>query len=119
MSEKYELAAVVIDELKNLIDAQNIVIYNNSDQLIKAWVSATGADVFVGSTEVFKIYPGSSEKWTRLRQEVVRICAFSLWHDFQVSQGAVIRLTKDFQLQIVDGDNSFGWDATQDGPDIP
>jgi hypothetical protein len=105
----------VINDLWKLISGGNITIYNNSDQLIKARIDTS----YPGeSGSEYHINPGSNERWGRLKQEVVRICAYSNWHDFKLSPGSVIRLSPEFKLQIVDGNNSFEWDAKQDGPHI-
>ena len=91
----------------------NITIINHSDQLIKARIDTS----YPGeSGSEYEIHTGSSEKWGRLKQEVVRICAYSLWHDFKLSPGAVVRLNPEFILEILDGENAFRWDAKVDGP---
>lgn len=106
-----------LNDLWNAVSGGNITIINHSDQLIKAKVDATYPP-FENSNE-FHIHPGSSEKWSRASQEVVRICAYSLWHDFKLSPGAVVKLTPDFFLQIVDGhNNGYQWNARVDGPHI-
>ena len=92
----------------------NITIINHSDQLIKARIDTTYPPFENG--DEFHIHPGSSEKWSRASQEVVRICAYSLWHDFKLSPGAVVRLNPEFILEILDGENAFRWDAKVDGP---
>jgi len=92
-----------------------IAIINHSDQLIKARIDASypGED-----GNEFHIPPGSIEKWGRRKQEVVRICAYSLWHDFKLSPGAVVILNSEFFLEILDGENAFRWDAKVSGPHI-
>ena len=105
------------EDLWKAISGGTITIINHSDQLIKAKVDATYPP-FENDNE-FLIHSGSSEKWSRASQEVVRICAYSLWHDFKLSPGAVVRLNKDFYLEIIDGQNTgFQWNAREDGPHI-
>ena len=83
--------------------------------MIKAKVDTSCGE---GDGSEFLIHSGSSEKWSRPGQEVVRICAYSLWHDFKLSPGAVVKLNPEFVLEILDGCNSFKWDAKIDGPHI-
>ena len=105
----------IINDLWNAVSGGNIIVINHSDQLIKVVVDAT---YFWENDGEFFIHPGSSEKWGRLSQEVVRICAYSLWHDFHLSPGSVVILSSDFMLNILDDYNAFAWDATIDGPHI-
>jgi hypothetical protein len=105
----------VINDLWGAVSGGSITIINNSDQLIKARIDTS----YPGESGAeYHIHSGSSEKWSRLKQEVVRICAYGLWHDFKLSPGAVVRLNPEFYLEIVDGHNRFQWNARVDGPHI-
>jgi len=84
--------------------------------LIKARISASFPKE---SDDEYDIQPGTSEKWTRLSPEVVRICAYSLWHDFKLSPRAVVILNSDFILEIIDVHNGKQeWNARVSGPHI-
>ena len=109
-----KLPDVIIEDLWKAVSGGNITIINNSDELIKARVDTTYPPFENG--DEFVIHPGSSEKWSRHSQEVVRICACNLWHDFKLSPDAVVRLNPEFILEILDDSNSFSWNAREDGP---
>jgi hypothetical protein len=107
----------LIIALKAMCTFDRIKIFNNSDQLIKARVGTDFPDNIEKGGE-FQIYPGSGESWTRTIPQVVRICAYSLWHDFKLSPGSVVVFNMSHELEIDNADNVFVWDATQDGPHI-
>ena len=105
-----------MDDLRKSVQRGYITVINNSYQPMKVKVDANYP--FFENYSVFEIKPGSSEKWGRFGQAVVRINAYNLWHDFKLSPGSVVRLTVDFKLQILDGANSFVWYARKNGPHL-
>ena len=98
-----------MDDLRKSDQRGYITVINNSYQPMKVKVDANYP--FFENYSVFEIKPGSSEKWGRFGQAVVRINAYNLWHDFKLSPGAVVRLNPEFILEILDGENAFRWDA--------
>jgi len=83
--------------------------------LIKARISASYPKESDGE---YEIHPRTSEKWTRLRPEVVRIFAYNLWHDFKLSPGAVVILNSNLFLEILNNKTRFRWNARVSGPRI-
>jgi hypothetical protein len=112
-----QLPVNVINDLWAAVSGGSITIINQSNQRIEARVDTS---YFFESGSVYQIYPGSSEKWSRLAMEVVRIhTSNNLWHDFKLSPHAVVKFTSDYQLQIVDGQNTgYQWNSNTDGPHI-
>ena len=105
-----------MDDLRKSVQRGYITIINNSYQSIKVKVDAIYP--FFENWSLFEICPGSSEKWGRFFQSVVRIYAYDSWHDFKLNPGSVVRLTSDFIFLILDGGNKFVWNARKNGPHI-
>jgi hypothetical protein len=91
----------------------SLSIYNNSNQLMIAKLIK-----FAPGIDPVKINPGSHKKWQIDNQTVVRIDACGFFHEFKLSPGSVVRLNPDLFLEIVDGSNSFKWNARDDGPKV-